>query len=329
MAEMMWRAAKGAGVGNVFLEQVPVPEPGPHEVLSRTRVSLISRGSELWRRYVMEEAVSPDIMGYSTTGIVEQVGSGVTAFAPGDHVVVTAPHAEYSLRTAAADGSDPRVFQLHPDLSFEEGPFYLLAASAACWAQALGITAQDRVAVLGQGLVGNLVMQFARRYRPAQLIAVDALELRCRLAREVGAPEVVNAAEEDPVAAVKRLTDGVGASIVVDCVGGPAGLASFEQAQRMVSDGGLIQVNAKYHQQPLPLHVDRFQGKRMLVSYPPSTDRVALGKIAMEALAAGEVRVQPLITHRFEGKDLKAAYDFLYHHPEQAMGVLFLWQRRI
>ena len=251
--------------------------------------------------------------------------------------VYRAHGAEYSLRTVAAtDGSDPRVFHLHPGLSFEEGPFYLLeegpfylATSAACWAQALGITAQDRVAVLGQGLVGNLVMQFARRYRPAQLIAVDALELRCRLAGEVGAPEVVNAAEEDPVAAVKRLTDGAGASIVVDCVGGPAGLASFEQAQRMVSDGGLIQVNAKYHQQPLPLHVDRFQGKRMLVSYPPSTDRVALGKVAMEALAAGEVRVQPLITHRFEGKDLKAAYDFLYHHPEQAMGVLFLWQRRI
>ena len=58
------------------------------------------------------------------------------------------------------------------------------------------------MAVLGQGLVGNLVMQFARRYNPAQLIAVDALELRCRLAKEVGAPEVVNASEEDPVEAV-------------------------------------------------------------------------------------------------------------------------------
>ena len=329
MAGMMWRAAKGEGVGNVFLEQVPVPEPGPHEVLSRTRVSLISRGSELWRRYVMEGAVSPEMMGYSTTGVVEQVGTGVTGFVPGDHVVVIAPHAEYSLRAAAEDNPDPRVIHLHPDLSFEEGPFYLLAASGAAWAHALGITGEDRVAVLGQGLVGNLVMQFAKRYRPAQLIAVDTLELRCRLAREVGAPEVVHAGEEDPVAAVKRLTDGAGASIVVDCVGGPAGIRSFEQAQQMVSTGGLIQVNAKYHKQPLPLHVDRFQGKRVLVSYPPSTDRGALGRIAMAALAAGEVRVQPLITHRFEGKDLKAGYDFLYHHPEQAMGVLFLWQRRI
>jgi threonine dehydrogenase-like Zn-dependent dehydrogenase len=329
MAEMMWRAAKGAGVGNVFLEPVPVPEPGPHEVLSRTRVSLISRGSELWRRYVMEHPVSPDMMGYSTTGIVEQVGAGVTGFASGDHVVVTAPHAEYSLRAVAEEDPDPRVFHLHPEVSFEQGPFYLLATSGACWAQALGITTEDRVAVLGQGLVGNLVMQFAKRYQPAQLIAVDTLELRCRLAREVGAPEVVHAGEEDPVAAVKRLTGGEGASIVVDCVGGPAGIKSFEQAQQMVSSGGLIQVNAKYQKQPLPLHVDRFQGKRVLVSYPPSTDRVALGRSAMAALAAGEVRVQPLITHRFEGKDLKQGYDFLYHHPEQALAVLFLWQRRI
>ena len=325
MAEMMWRAAKGEGVGNVFLEQVPIPEPGPDEVLARTRVSLISRGSELWRRYVMEHPVSPEMMGYSTTGVVERVGAQVTGFAAGHRVVVTAPHAEYSLRPVSEEHRDPRVIALHPDVSFEVGPFYLLATSGACWAQALGITPQDRVAVLGQGLVGNLVMQFAKRYRPAQLIAVDALELRCRLAREVGAPQVVNAGEEDPVAAVQRLTGGQGASIVVDCVGGPAGVASFEQAQRMVSTGGLIQVNAKYQGQPLPLEVDRFQGKRVLVSYPPSTDRVALGRMAMAALADGTVQVQPLITHRFDGRDLKQGYDFLYHHPEQAMAVLFHW----
>ena len=46
MAEMMWRTAKHEGVGNVVLEQVPIPEPGPGEVLARTQISLISRGSE-------------------------------------------------------------------------------------------------------------------------------------------------------------------------------------------------------------------------------------------------------------------------------------------
>ena len=188
MAETMWRAAKGEGVGNVFLEQVPVPIPGPEEVLSRTRVSLISRGSELWRRYVMEGPVRPSAMGYSTTGVVAAAGDGVTGFAPGDRVVATAPHAEYSLCSLAADARADRLHRLHPELSFEQGTFHPLASSGAGWAQALQITADDRVAVLGQGLVGNLVMQFARRYRPAQLIAVDTLELRCRIAARWARP---------------------------------------------------------------------------------------------------------------------------------------------
>jgi NADPH:quinone reductase-like Zn-dependent oxidoreductase len=70
----MWRVAKPEGVGNVVVERVPVPEPGPGEVLVRIRVSLISRGSELWRRYEMEHAVSPEAMGYSTAGVVERLG---------------------------------------------------------------------------------------------------------------------------------------------------------------------------------------------------------------------------------------------------------------
>ena len=210
---------------------------------------------------------------------------------------------------------------------WRRGPFHPLSTSSAGWAQALEITAEDRVAVLGQGLVGNLVMQFAKRYNPAQLIAVDALELRCRLAKEVGAPEVVNASEEDPVEAVRRLTGRarVPASWWTAWVE-TAGIKSFEQAQKMVGRGGLIQVNGKYQNAPLPLDVDSYQGKRVIVSYPPSTDRAEIGRIAMAALANGEVRVQPLITHRFDGQQLKEGYDFLYEHPDQAMGVLFLWE---
>ena len=66
MAEAMWRAAKGERVGNVFLERAPVPEPGPGGVLSRTGGSLISRGSELWRRHVMEEQVTATAIGSAT-----------------------------------------------------------------------------------------------------------------------------------------------------------------------------------------------------------------------------------------------------------------------
>src|SRR5689334_2596649 len=97
MTQTMWRVGKHEGVGNVVLEQVERPEPGPNQALVRIHASLISRGSELWRRYELQEAVDPGIMGYSTSGVVERVGPGVTALEVGDKVVVTAPHAEYTI----------------------------------------------------------------------------------------------------------------------------------------------------------------------------------------------------------------------------------------
>jgi threonine dehydrogenase-like Zn-dependent dehydrogenase len=136
---------------------------------------------------------------------------------------------------------------------------------------------------------------------------------------------VIDASQEDPVAAVRRLTDGKGASIVIDCVGGRAGLNSFKQAQEMLAAGGLLQLIGLYHGEPLPLDASKFMGKRLLGGYPPSTDRNVIGPQAMDALASGEVNVKPLITHRFPGKEAKQAFDFLYEHPEQAMGVLMIW----
>src|SRR3954471_15651497 len=125
---LMWRVAKHEGAGNVVLEQTPIPELGPLDVLVKTHVSLISRGSELWRRYVLAEAVNPEMMGYSTTGTVVAVGGQVPALppdkrlAPGDRVGVSAPHAAYSVRSVA-ESAHPRVYKLHPHVGWEEGAF--------------------------------------------------------------------------------------------------------------------------------------------------------------------------------------------------------------
>ena len=71
----MKRVAKPAGKFNVVVEDAPTPAVGPHEVRVRNVRSLISRGSELWRRYIREEAVDPQIMGYSVGGVVDAVGT--------------------------------------------------------------------------------------------------------------------------------------------------------------------------------------------------------------------------------------------------------------
>ena len=327
MSRTMWRVAKHEGVGNIQLEQVPVPDPGPGEVLVRTKASLISRGSELWNRYIKENAVDPAIMGYSTTGVVEVVGEGVSAFAPGDRVVSVAPHAEYSLASTAPEAVRGRISPLADGVGHDVGTFHPLCTSAFGWTAAAGIAAHHTVAILGQGIVGNLVTQFARRFGPAQRIAVDALDLRCRLAREVHGPEVpvVDASTTDPVESVRHLTGGRGADIVIDCVGGRAGLASFDQAQRMLGAGGLLHLIGLYHGGPLPLDASRMMGKRLLGGYPPTTDRAVIGRGAMAAMACGEVTIAPLVTHRFPGGEAKRAFDLLYEHPDEAMGVLLEW----
>ena len=233
----MWRVAKHEGVGNVVLEQTPVPDLGPLDVLVKTHVSLISRGSELWRRYVLSEAVNPDMMGYSTTGTVVAVGAEVPSLpperrlAPGARVGVSAPHAEYSLRSLE-DTRHPRVYPLLPAVPWEEGTFHPLATSASGWIAAGRDHApgsSGRAGAGDRGQSGDADRPPApagaadRRGRPPPALPPRAAGRR---------PPGGGRRPGDPVQAVRRLTGEAGATVVIDCVGGKAGLASLPRPSR-------------------------------------------------------------------------------------------------
>ena len=264
----MIRVIKPEGFGNIQLEDVPIPEINNRQILVRTHTTLISRGSELFRRYIMEEEISPSMMGYSLTGTVEQMGSDVTGYQVGQRVMVVAPHAEYAVGDVDTGSGQAQCVPLTDDVSFEEATFLPLATSAVAWGDSSDVQKGDTIVILGQGLVGSLMMQVLRGYQPARIITVDALPLRCQISSELGADVVVNAADEDPVEAVHRLTDGEGADLVIDCVGGHAGVKSFEQAQDMVRRKGTIQLIALYQQAPLPLHSSKMMSAAPCGRYP-------------------------------------------------------------
>ena len=324
MSDMMWRVGKHEGLGNIVMEQVPIPDLGPKEVLVRVHRSLISRGSELWRRYVMPGPVDPRSMGYSTAGVVERVGAEVTWFTPGDRVSCTAPHAEYAVGDASA-AAKRRLVHLPDDVPFVDGTFQPLITSSIGWTAAAGIQPQHSVVILGLGLVGNLVMQAATRFMSGQLCGIDMLPIRRRLAEERNMGTIIDGAARDPVVSVLELTDGKGADIVIDCVGGRAGIKSFEQAQDMLVPGGLLQIIGLYHDGLLPLDAAKMQRKRLIGGYLMETDVDAMARAAMEALSSGLVQAAPLVTHHFPGNQAKEAFDLLYEHPEDAMGVILEW----
>ncbi len=320
----MFRVIKPEGFGNIQLEDVPIPEINERQVLVKADTTLISRGSELFRRYIREEAVSHTIMGYSLTGTVDAVGAEVTDYSVGERVMVVAPHAEYVI--AEPDATDGRIVPLLDDVSFEEGTFLPLATSAVAWADSSGVKSGDTVVVLGQGLVGSLMMQAFRGYDPAQIITVDGLPLRCELSTQLGADVSINVNETDPVEEVLRLTDGRGADLVVDCVGGYAGIKSFEQAQDMTRRFGILQLIALYQQAPLPLHSSKIMSKRIVAGILTEEPRAQIAARALEKIKDGEIRASEMITHRFNYTEAKEAFDLLWNAPGNALGVLIKWQ---
>lgn len=320
----MLRVTKPEGFGNIQLEEVPIPEINESQVRVKADTTLISRGSELFRRYIREEAVSHTIMGYSLTGTVDAVGAEVADYKVGERVMVVAPHAEYVI--AEPETTNGRIVPLLDEVNFEEGTFLPLATSALAWADSSGVKAGDTVVVLGQGLVGSLMMQVFRGYDPAQIITVDALPLRCELSTQLGADVVINDNETNPVEEVFRLTDGKGADLVVDCVGGYAGINSFDQAQDMTRRFGILQLIALYQQAPLPLHSSKIMSKRLVAGILTDEPRSEIAGRALQKIKDGEIQASEMITHRFDYTEAKAAFDLLWNAPGDALGVLIKWQ---
>ncbi|MEZ4834897.1 MAG: zinc-binding dehydrogenase [Caldilineaceae bacterium] len=265
-------------------------------------------------------------MGYSVAGVVEDVGAEAAArFIPGDRVIAVAPHAQFVAQDIdAMDGT--RVWPLPDAIPFEQGAFLPLTCGAVWWAQIAGIQPGDTVVVLGQGLVGNLVMQAARQYLCERLIAVDVIDARCALSAQLGADTVINAAADDPISAVMDLTHGKGADVVIDCVGGRAGVTSFAQALDMSARGGTIHLIGLYHGEPLPLDAGKIQGKKLIGGYFTDLSRAVMQARAIELVERGRIQLAPLISHRFPFTAAKDAYDLLYERLAEAMGVLLIWE---
>lgn len=321
----MKRTAKHDGVGNIVLEEVEVPTPGDGEVLVRLEASLISRGSEIGGRYLKDTAVDPASMGYSDAGVIAEVGAGVTELSVGDRVGVVAPHAEYVIGQARADGPRQSVVPLPDDLGFEAATFLPLATSSLAWADSAMISPDDSVAILGQGLVGSIILQVLRQRATGTVVAVDGLPKRCALAQQLGADAVVDCSQADPVEAVRELCPG-GVRVVIDCVGGSAGVQSFAQAQEMCAGGGTILLVGLYHGAPLPLDASKVMGKLVVGGIRSEKPRSEYSRDAVRFLQAGHLATEAMISHRFRLEQAKEAFDLLVDDLGATMGVLFVYQ---
>jgi alcohol dehydrogenase len=114
------------------------------------------------------------------------------------------------------------------------------------------VDAGDTVVVVGAGPIGLATVMTAKLYTPARVIAIDVADARLERARQFGADVTINNSREDPVAAVKELTHGLGADVAVEAVGLPE---TFELCTEIVRPGGRV-ANVGVHGHSATLHLE-------------------------------------------------------------------------
>ena len=222
------------GPGVLTLADLPIPAPGPGQVLIRIEAIGVNF-IEIYFRKGVYKAALPLTPGSEAAGTVEELGPGVTGFAAGDAVAsvsVLGSYAEYALVPAAALVKTPK------GLSMEQAAAAMLQGMTAHYLahSTFPLKAGDTALVhAGAGGVGLLLTQIAVRLG-ARVITTVSTAAKAELSREAGASETILYTEQDFEAEVKRLTDGKGVDVVYDSVG----KTTFDQSLNCLRPRGLL-----------------------------------------------------------------------------------------
>ena len=216
------------------LADLPIPAPGPGQVLIRVEATGVNF-IEIYFRKGVYKAALPLTPGSEAAGTVEELGPGVTGFAAGDAVAsvsVLGSYAEYALVPAAS------LVKVPEGLSMEQAAAAMLQGMTAHYLShsTFALKTGDTALVhAGAGGVGLLLTQIAARLG-ARVIATVSTEAKAELSREAGASDVILYAEQDFAVEVKRLTGGKGVDVVYDSVG----KTTFEGSLNCLRPRGLL-----------------------------------------------------------------------------------------
>lgn len=272
------------------------------------------------------------ILGHEGVGVIEAVGAGVTAFHPGDHVLISCisscgkceycRRGMYSHCTSGGwilgntiDGTQAEYVRIpHADTSLypipsgadEEALVMLsdiLPTGFECGVLNGKVAPGSTVAIVGAGPIGLATLLTARFYSPAQIILIDLDDGRLEVARRFGATHTVNSTDGRAAEAVLALTGGRGVDVSIEAVGIPA---TFVLCQDIVAPGGTI-ANIGVHGHPAKLHLERLWSQNIAIT-TRLVDTVSTPML-LKTVQSSKVDPGQLITHRFTLDQVLDAYD--------------------
>lgn len=331
MGNLMRAAVFHEGSG-IKLEQRPVPEPEKNEVLIKVLATGIC-GSDLHViKGISPEPIVPlPVLGHETMGEVVEVGKQVKSISVGDRVGVE-PLLPCGLCDYCQTGlyhlcsklqligmekpggfaeftkaPEAKVFKLPASISDEAASVLDCVAVAVHVLKRAGLVPGEKIAVLGAGTIGIMIAQLALAWGASAAYITDLSDFRLKIAEEVGVNGVYNAGESG---FEKRLIkDSGGIDRVVEAVGGKA--PTINQALKIVRPGGTVTFMGIFTE---PVPVDLWEALHKEVSIVPAWSYAYWGnrrefEIAVDVLARGLIKVDPLITHQYNLNEVTEAFE--------------------
>lgn len=310
------QVARVHGPQDVRLDMVPQPSPGPRDVVVRVAACGIC-GSDLG--YIAqgglggsEPLAAPLPIGHEFSGVVESVGEAVHGIAPGLRVAVN-PDDGF----IGGGGSEGAMapFILIPEAKLgstlypvpDHVPFDLAALAeplsvALHGIDLVGVTPQSKVAVIGAGPIGLSAVAMLRHRGVRQIAIFDREDRRLERGRALGAQIAVNVRNNgmaDALAAahgegVRFGTRFVDTDVFIDAAGAPAALTEVIAIAKFRARLSIIALYKK----PCPVDLWKVMANEIMMTGSIAVDRHAEFGEALAMIAAGDIDLSPLISHR-------------------------------
>jgi 2-desacetyl-2-hydroxyethyl bacteriochlorophyllide A dehydrogenase len=325
------------------LEQVELDEPvisNPDDVLINVKVVGICGSDMLGFQGKHELLTYPRILGHEFSGIVEDVGEDVTGVKAGDRVVVEpliscgkckpcltgdynvcedlkvlGVHVDGACQEKIVVKAD-RVLKLPPGATLKEGAMVEPFCVGLEVSRRGRLTIEDTLVIFGAGAIGICALKAAKCYRARKIISVDINADRLKRARSMGADYTVNPAEDNLEERIAALTDGKGASLVIEASGAEAALEACFTVTAYRARVAIL----GFYKSPLvqipPIHIVKKEldvyGSRVYNNRFP---------LALDLLAKGEVNLGDLISHEFPFDQLEQAIKTALDPKEDSLKV--------
>ncbi len=278
------------------------------------------------------EVTDGRILGHEGVGIIEETGTAVTEFSPGDHVLISCisscgkcmyckkgmySHCEKGgwILGHLIDGTQAEYVRIpfadnslyHIPANVEEEALVMLSdilpTAFECGVLNGQVKPGDTVAIIGAGPIGLAVLITAQFYTPAEIIVVDIDDNRLNVAKTFGATHIINSKTTNAAEKIKEITGQKGVDVAIEAVGIPE---TFELCEVIIAPGGRI-ANVGVHGKSVSLHLEDLWSKNITIT-TRLVDTVTTPML-LKTVLSKKVQPSKLITHHFALNDIVNAYD--------------------